>query len=432
MSEDRESDVPAMSLRTRKARTELVRIDSTGFARPAGEVAMQRMRAREGAYRLLPSPGHIVFMRYTGEDGRRDEEDGAIVRLAGEIHAPGTMCEVLTLVGQSGWRGELVVLDGETARSIFFEKGNVVGAQTSVGDERIGMLLWRHGVIDEAQHEAIMERVNEGARFGQSGVELGVFTQETLFKYIAKQLDEIVFATFPVADGTYFFLEGFDDARLVSRHAVSATALLMDGLTRLDELRYFRQKIPSAEFVPARTEKAKPPADTMATYEAIDGLASIEDIGRATGRGEFETTKDVYTLLQSRHAALHPPRVAGGAAAVVARANAALVAIHQRVDSAGKGTTVRESLARFAPDSDTDLALLRSAGPTERGTLNAEFLVAEASRGDASAGEQGLKRLLHEYVAYALFCAGGALGSKDESELAEEIRPLLDELLPEG
>src|SRR5688572_23151646 len=103
----------------RDGRQELVRIDSRGEAHPIGVVASQRMRARAGAYRLLPAPGHVVFMRFTGEDGRRDAEDGAVVRLAGEVTAPGMVCDVLALLGQTGWRGELVVLEGDSVRSIF-------------------------------------------------------------------------------------------------------------------------------------------------------------------------------------------------------------------------------------------------------------------------------------------------------------------------
>ena len=69
-------------------RSELVRIDVRGEAHPIGNVASQRMRARAGAYRILPAPEHVVFMRYTGEDGRRDAGDGAVVRLSGEVTAP--------------------------------------------------------------------------------------------------------------------------------------------------------------------------------------------------------------------------------------------------------------------------------------------------------------------------------------------------------
>src|ERR1700749_4092284 len=104
----------------RDGKAELVRIDNRGEAHPIGGGGSQRLRARAGAYRMLPAPRHVVFMRYTGEDGRRDAEDGAIVRLSGEVTAPGVLCDILALLAQTGWRGELIVQDGDDARSIFF------------------------------------------------------------------------------------------------------------------------------------------------------------------------------------------------------------------------------------------------------------------------------------------------------------------------
>src|SRR3954463_15057662 len=122
----------------RDGKAELVRIDTRGEALPIGNIAGQRLRARTGAYRMLPSPAHVVFMRYTGEDGRRDAEDGAVVRIAGEVTAPGALCDIIALLGQTGWRGELVVEHDAEVRSVFFESGNVVGATTNVPEERIG------------------------------------------------------------------------------------------------------------------------------------------------------------------------------------------------------------------------------------------------------------------------------------------------------
>src|SRR5262245_14168226 len=103
-------------------RDELVRIDSTGAAHPVGKIASQRLRARQGAFRLMPAPRHIVVMRYVGEDGRRDEVDGPVFRLSGEITSAGTLCDIVALIGQAGWKGELAVMDGATSRSIFFEQ----------------------------------------------------------------------------------------------------------------------------------------------------------------------------------------------------------------------------------------------------------------------------------------------------------------------
>ncbi len=415
-------------------RDELVRIDSRGTAHPIGVTASQRLRAREGAYRLLPAPKHVVFMRFTGEDGRRDADDGALVRLAGEIAEPGAVCDIIALVAQAGWRGELVVSDPESTRSIYFDQGNVVGVQTSAEEERLGMVLYRFGAISEEQHEAIVEKMKSGLRFGEAAAEVGALSHEKLYEYIGKQVEEVVFSTLTIADGTFFFLDGFDDGRLVSRHTVSASALLMDGVTRMDEVRYFRQKVPSAECVPVKLEAATAPAEEFAaTYAAIDGKSSVEDIGRLTGKGEFVTTKDLYALVQSKHVSVHAPRVSGGPAGLVTIANSALQVIHSHADGAGKGDSLRQSLASFAVGAGVYDILFRGAGPNAEGVLDARA-VAENSVIVAAGSdpENILKQMLHEYVSFALFSAGTALGSEKEGELKKEVGAVLSKLRPQA
>jgi hypothetical protein len=418
----------------RDGKSELVRIDSRGEAHPIGAVAGQRLRARAGAYRMLPAPGHVVFMRYTGEDGRRDAEDGPIVRLAGEITAPGALCDVLALLAQTGWRGELVVLDGDDARSVFFDQGNVVGAVTNVENERLGSVLYRYGVLDEAGRDRILSEVKDGKRFGMAAIELGVVKQDQIYAYISKQVDEIVFATLTVGDGTFFFLDGFDETRLVSRHTVSASALLMDGVTRLDEMRYFRLKIPSAEHVPVKNEGRTGPSDEFKpAFALIDGRSSVSELGRTSGLGEFEITKQTYGLVQSGHVSIHPPRAAGGPIALVAAANGALTAIFREAARAGRAEEVRTGLSSFAAGSGVYDILFRDAGPDDSGALDAEAVArnsAIVARG--ADADNLLKQMLHEYVAFALFSVGTALGASVESELARQVTPSLVCLKPQG
>jgi hypothetical protein len=415
-------------------RPELVRIDSRGEAHPIGNVASQRMRAREGAYRMLPAPKHVVFMRYTGEDGRRDAEDGAVVRLSGEVTAPGTLCDILALVAQTGWRGELSVLDGDDTRSIFFEQGNVVGAVTNVDAERLGSVLYRFGVITDEQRSHILSATKAGKRFGEAAIDLGVLKQDQIYSYIARQIEEIVFATMTIGDGTFFFLDGFDESRLVSRHTVSANALLMDGVTRMDELRYFRQKIPSAEHIPFRVENRGTPAtEFQIAYAAIDGKLSVGELGRQTGLGEFDTTKALYALVQSQHVTIHQPRVSGGPTSLVSAANDALRAIFRSAESAGKAAEVRENLASFAVGAGVYDILFRKAGPDETGALEPEAVAANSVVIAGSADQDNvLRQMLHEYVSFALFSAGAALGSGAEGELAKQVAPALAGLRPQG
>ncbi len=418
----------------RSLRDELVRIDSSGVAHPIGTAASQWMRQRSGAYRLLPAPKHVVFMRYTGEDGLRDASDGAVVRVAGEITTPGAVCDVVALIGQAGWRGELVVSEAEVSRSIFFDQGNVVGVQTNADEERLGMVLYRFGALTKAQLEEIVEKMEWGMRFGEAAAEVGALTHEKLYEYIGKQVEEVFCATLTIGDGAFFFLDDYDDERLVSRHTVSTNSLLMDGVTRMDEVRYFRQKVPGLEYVPVRNEgKPAPGEEYLATWEVIDGKATVEEIGRRTGKGEFAITKDLYSLVQSKHVSIHPPRISGGPTGLVSIANGALRVIHANVDKAEKGEALRQSLASFAVGAGVYDILFRGAGPDEQGVLDpkavAENSVIVASGADP---ENVLKQMLHEYVSFALFSAGTALGSEKDGEIKKEVGPILAKLRPQG
>jgi hypothetical protein len=393
------------------------------------------MRARPGAYRVLPSPRHVVFMRFTGEDGRRDAEDGAVVRLAGEVTAPGALCDVLALLGQAGWRGELVVEDSECVRSVFFDQGNVVGANTNADDERIGSVLYRFGALDADKRDQILERARDGGRrFGEVALELGHITQEKLYAHITKQVEEIVFATLAVADGTFFFLDGFDESRLVSHHTVSANALLMDGVTRLDEMRYFRLKIPSALHVPVPTPgRGSPPEEFTRVFDAVDGRSSVEELGRSTGLGEFETTRALYALVQSHHVVIHPPRFTGGPTALVGAANSALLAIFAAATTAGKADDVRESLASFAVGAGVYDMLFRGAGPDASGALNPDKVADNAVIVAGGAEPENiLKQMLNEYVSFALFSVGAALGSDIEADVTRQVSQNLTSLRPQG
>jgi hypothetical protein len=418
----------------REPKAELVRVDGRGEAHPIGSIASQRMRMRAGTFRVLPAPKHVIFMRYTGEDGRRDEGDGAIVRLSGEVTAPGALCDVLALLAQTGWRGELVVEDAESRRMVFFDQGSVVGACTNVEEERIGSVLYRFGALDQDSLTRVLDACKEGKRFGEAALELGVLTRDALYKHIQKQIEEVVFATLTVGDGTFFFLDGFDESRLVSHHALSANALLMDAVTRMDEVKYFHEKVPSSEHIPVRVPgRAEPPEEFSKVHAAIDDRMSVEELGRATGLGEFETTKQVYGLVQSRHVAIHPPRLSGGPTALVATANSALLEVFKAAGQAGLTRELRESLASFAVGAGVYEILFRGAGPSEAGALDPDRVAENAVIVAGGAHpDQVLKQMLHEYVSFALFSAGAALGSGVEATLVRSVAPMLAALHPQG
>lgn len=414
-------------------RDELIRIDNQGVAHPIGSLASQRMRGHAGAYRLLPSPGHVVFMRYTGEDGRVDAGDGAIVRLAGEIAAPGTICDIFALLSQTGWRGVLSIESDQILRYVFLDQGNVLGVKSNNPEERLGQVMYRYGYVSEQDLASVEAEVAAGRRFGEVAIERGLVQKERLYEAFRQQLTEVVVGAMRVADGTFFFLDDFEDSALAVRQAVSINSLLMDGVTRLDELRYFEEKIPSVEHLPQKLPNPEPPQEACAPlFALIDGTVSVRELGRLTGLGEFETIKKLYTLVQSKHVVIHPPRVTGGPSAIASAANDVLSTAFRCATEAGVSQDLQQSLAAFAVGAGVFYDMLfRGAGPDALGRFDAEKVASNAELLAQGADvEQTLRKLLSDYVSFALFSVGAAVGKEREAELQRECDLALSTLRP--
>lgn len=404
----------------------MAQVHTTGSIEPVEPLATQLLSAREGAYHVLPAPRSVILMR-SSEPG-----ESRPIRLAGEISAPGAVCDVFVMLSQAGWRGELVLSDVGLTRTLFFDKGNVLGAATNVETERLGAIMYRYGVLSEADLARVAAHTKRGARFGAVALELELISQRDVFRCLRHQVEEIAFAAFAQASGTFCFLDGFEAAKLVTHLTISAQALLMDGVTRMDEIRYFREKIPSADYVPARAAAATPPgAEYAATFALIDGARSIEELGRVTGRGEFAVTKDVYGLERSGHVVIHPPRRLSGALQLIELTNRLLGAIHAEADAAGKGRELRKGLASFAGGgSGTYGALFLMAGPTPEGTFDAKRVTQNLSRITAAKGDTALRTMLYEYVSFAIFCVGAAAGRQREETLSQRLAADLKALQP--
>jgi len=414
-------------------RDELIRIDNQGVAHPIGAVAGQRMRQHEGAFRLLPSPEHVVLMRFTGEDGKVDLGDGALVRLAGEIAAPGTICDIFALLSQTGWRGVLTIHSGNVLRRVFIDQGNVLGAKSNDPHERLGQVMYRYGHVSDADLAIVEAEVAAGRRFGEVALERNLVPRERLFKAFRQQINEVVVGAMHVGDGTFFFLDGFDEAELATRQAVSINSLLMDGVTRLDEMKYFEEKIPSAEHVPQKLQHHEAPSESYLTlFELIDGATNIRELGRKTGLGEFETIKKLYGLLQSKHVAIHPPRMSGGPSGVASAANDVLAAAFKCAAEAGLANDLKQSLEAYTVGAGIFYDMLfRGAGPDELGRFDADRVAQNAELVDQSGDvEQTLRKLLSDYVSFALFSIGAAIGKEREAELQRQCDLALTALRP--
>ncbi len=397
-----------------------LRVDSTGTVHPVGRDASQALRARVGEWSLLRSPTEVVLAIRSGESARP-------LRLAGEVRAPGALCDVVSLIAQAAWGGELVILQEEASRSIFFESGQVVSATTTVQSEKLGEILWRFGAITREQLEEVVATAERsGKRVGETAIELEFVGRDELFRMMARQVEEVFYGALHVARAMFYLFDRFDESRVVRRYHLSTGQLLMEAARRMDELRFFREKVPSDAWipVPAPTGGRKPPPELVELLAQCDGRRCIAEIGRRIGQLEFEVTRGIFQLAAAGLVAVTAPRPEG-VAAIVETYNRAIVEIHRACDEAGSGRELRAGLDQFATSTGVYVPLFSGAGPADDGALRAERIAQNVAAIAGDAGDSWLTQQLLEYAGFALFHAGSLLPRDAEAALKARIAEVL-------
>jgi len=359
---------------------------------------MLRVQARAGSFAMLPSPPSVVLMRRL--DGETDDSRACL--MAGELTRPGVLSDLVALVGQCGWRCEMFVFEGADWRSIYFDQGHVTGARSTVVRERLGEVLFRHGVMTREDVDSCSDATVMGKqRFGEAAVKAGLLQREQLFRLMVRQAEEIVFGALLVGDGAYCVLDGFDDVALSAISQVPVSHLVREGTRRMHEARFFRSRIPSERHVPERVLGVTPDVDPLGVFGLIDGERSVQDLCRAVGLGEFEVTRAVFQLVSSGHVTIRSPRVVPREA--VGLFNQAVSLVLRELDAIDEGDDVRGQLQAFVVGQPTWASLLLGAGPADDGTLDANRVEKNASK--MTKPDAALRTLLFEYASYALFLA---------------------------
>jgi hypothetical protein len=398
-------------------------VDPDGTITARGEKALTRLQSHSGEYTILPSPPDLILMRRVTA-----METESRVLLAGEIVERGTLLEFIQFIASANWTGEFLVVDSDVRRSILFDSGSVILATSNVAAERLGEVLYKHGALTRNQVDEALTLMSSSRRLGDIVVQKGWIKANDLYAMLQKQVEEVFYNTLSMPKGTFLFARGIDAAAIPVRVNLPAAGLLMEGVQRIDEWAYFRERIPDSTMVPVAVPGRDAGNDKSAAIVlgAMDGRRTLEEIARVTGLGEFESTKALFALLQ--RGAAQVKKAPTGKESLIAQTegfNVVLRDVHATVDASGVGEEARATLSMFLQGGGAFDTLFADAGPLPDGSFDAKVLVQNLDEMSADDPQRVIQQALHDYVAFALFAAGSVLRREDHQSLARRVQEKL-------
>lgn len=420
-----------------------VLIDADGRFK-AQNVRLRRWLAqRSGIWQLVPSAENLlVFHRLGGESEASANRTGEL-QITGSIEAMGGLMDVLTFFSNTKRTGALVVLSQQVKKTLFFHEGDVRMATSNVPEDRLGALLYRFGLVTADQLEQALGQLAGTRRLGRVLIDMGVITAHDLYTGIRRQVEEIFYSTLLLRSGVFYFYNLEEEKRAPQQLNLQTQNLLLEGVRRIDEMSYFRERIPSAgvvlELKPDVTPRQLGELETT-VYALVNGQRQVEEIARESRLGEFETTRVLFHLMQvgyiqrrrdtnisqlpvDDHGKARPDALA----ALVESFNTVFRKIFRKVQENDKEEALKEGLDSFFEGATGFLELFKGVQIAEDGSLAADTLLRNLEELKADNAVDFLYNGLNELLFFEMFTAGEALPAEDEEQLQRELAAIFQE-----
>ena len=142
--------------------------------------------------------------------------------------------------------GTLKIARGAIVKKIYLERGAIVGSKSNDPKELLGQVLLHYGKIGEDQLHSSLEIQREvGGKLGLILCERGFVTNNDVMEALRTRTLEIIYDLFIWEEAEFEFFDNEPVPADLIRVKVEATAVIMDGIYRVDEWSRFRQVIPS-------------------------------------------------------------------------------------------------------------------------------------------------------------------------------------------
>ncbi len=207
--------------------------------------------------------------------------------------------ELLQWLSQSRKTGTLEIKTDKVEKKVFFNEGQIVSTASTRPEEYLGHFLVSHGLISESALAKAMElQEATGMLLGKILVTKEIIKEADLHQMLKLKSEESIYDIFAWPEGDFRFLDDvLPPANAMVPMVLDITAILMEGVQRVDEFRRIRQLIPSQDAIPVQIyewELKHPDPGTMQVLDLVNDERTVEEIRLQTHSSEFHVCKILY------------------------------------------------------------------------------------------------------------------------------------------
>ncbi len=300
------------------------------------------------------------------------------------------LAELFQWLSQARKTGTLVVRNAAVEKRVIFQDGRILTSASTDPNEYLGNFLVNHGYLTELELTRAMQ-MQESSRMllGKILVTLGVISEEDLHRMLRLKCEESLYELFTWPEGEFRFLDGELPAQALVPLSLDVTAVVFEGMQRVDEWRRLRELIPDADALPVLIapldETVSDPA-TRQVLALVDDQRTVAEIATALHAAEFFVCRHLRPqILEGRVKIIRPRKIVKAASPAAAAPAPAAPAAPPVPDADALAGAASRYLA--AHDLESSLRYLRAARSLEPDSKKLETLAQKIEEGVRSTVE---------------------------------------------
>ncbi|HEV7519410.1 MAG TPA: DUF4388 domain-containing protein [Thermoanaerobaculia bacterium] len=220
--------------------------------------------------------------------------------------------ELLQWLSQSKKNGTLEINNGKVEKKIFFKDGRIISSASTNPEEYLGHFLVSHGLINELElTKAIELQEQTHMLLGKILVTTGAIEEKALHRLLRLKAEESIYNIFSWGEGEFRFLDDVLPENTMVPMNLDVTAIVLEGVQRVDEWRRIRKVIPTSEAIPvvvAELDGAELDPGARQILELVNDERTVEEIQLQTHSSEYHVCRVLFEQYQQGRLKIVKPR----------------------------------------------------------------------------------------------------------------------------